>query len=121
MAIMMFFDIGPAVLHRPDIGGLMWGTLTFSVAVIIPIGAIFLSLFVLLGGLEFVGTLARPLMQPLFKVPGRAALDALASWIGSYSVGMYVTNLVYREGAIPNAMYLSMPPALQQLVSVLLE
>ncbi|MFW6301494.1 MAG: YjiH family protein [Bacillota bacterium] len=98
MAVMMFFDIGPAVLHRPDIGGLMWNTLTFSVAVIIPIGAIFLSLFVLLGGLEFVGTLARPLMQPLFRVPGRSALDALASWIGSYSVGMYVTNLVYREG-----------------------
>jgi len=98
LAIMMFTGIGPDALHRPDIGGLMWETLTFSVAVIIPIGAVFLSLFILLGGLEFVGTLARPLMRPLFKVPGRAALDALASWVGSYSVGMYVTNLVYRRG-----------------------
>lgn len=98
LAIMMFTGIGPSELHRPDIGGLMWTVLTFSVAIIIPIGAVFLSLFILLGGLEFVGTLARPLMRPLFKVPGRAALDALASWVGSYSVGMYVTNLVYRRG-----------------------
>ena len=98
LAIIMFTGIGPAELHRPDIGGLMWETLTFSVAVIIPIGAVFLSLFILLGGLEFVGTLARPLMRPLFRVPGRAALDALASWVGSYSVGMYVTNLVFRRG-----------------------
>jgi len=98
IAILIYFEIGPAALLDPDIGGLMWESLTFSVAIIIPIGAIFLSLFVLLGGLEFVGTLARPLMNPLFKVPGRAALDALASWIGSYSVGMYVTNLVFRDG-----------------------
>ena len=98
LAILMYFGLGPEVLHQPDIGGLMWESLTFSVAIIIPVGAIFLSLFVLLGGLEFVGTLARPLMRPLFKVPGRAALDALASWIGSYSVGMYVTNLVFRDG-----------------------
>ena len=76
----------------------MWSTLSFSVAVIIPIGALFLSLFILMGGLEFVGTLARPLMRPLFRIPGRAALDALASWVGSYSVGLYVTNLVYRTG-----------------------
>lgn len=76
----------------------MWNVLTFSVAIILPIGAFFISLFVLLGGLEFVGTLARPLMMPLFKVPGRAALDSLASWVGSYSVGLYVTNLVFRKG-----------------------
>lgn len=98
LAVMMFWELGPEVLHRPDIGGLMWGTLAFSVAVIIPIGALFLSLFILMGGLEFVGTIARPIMKPLFKVPGRAALDALASWVGSYSVGLYVTNLVYRTG-----------------------
>lgn len=98
LAVMMFWGLGPAVLHRPDIGGLMWNVLSFSVAIIIPIGALFLSLFILMGGLEFVGTLARPLMRPLFKIPGRSALDALASWVGSYSVGMYVTNLVYRHG-----------------------
>ena len=94
----MFFELGPGWLHTPATGGLVWGTLVISVAVIIPIGAIFVNLFVELGGLEFVGTLARPVMRPLFHIPGRATLDALASWVGSYSVGMYVTRNVFDRG-----------------------
>ena len=98
LAPVMFFKLGPEWLHTPGTGGLMWGTLVYSVGVIIPIGAIFITIFVELGGLEFVGTLARPIMRPLFKVPGRAALDSLASWVGSYSVGLYVTRNVFEQG-----------------------
>lgn len=98
LAPIMFFKFGPALLHTPSTGGLMWDTLIYSVGVIIPIGAIFITIFVELGGLEFVGTLARPVMRPLFKIPGRAALDSLASWVGSYSVGLYVTRNVFERG-----------------------
>ncbi|QIO22109.1 YjiH family protein [Haloarcula sp. JP-L23] len=98
LAPVMFFKLGPGWLHTPGTGGLMWNTLVYSVGVIIPIGAIFITIFVELGGLEFVGTLARPVMRPLFKVPGRAALDSLASWVGSYSVGLYVTRNVFEAG-----------------------
>jgi nucleoside recognition membrane protein YjiH len=98
LAPVMFFKLGPDLLHTPSTGGLMWGTLVYSVGVIIPIGAIFITIFVELGGLEFVGTLARPVMKPLFRVPGRAALDSLASWVGSYSVGLYVTRNVFEQG-----------------------
>jgi len=98
LAPVMFFKLGPDWLHTPATGGFMWGTLVYSVGVIIPIGAVFITIFVELGGLEFVGTLARPVMKPLFKVPGRAALDSLASWVGSYSVGLYVTRNVYERG-----------------------
>ncbi|WP_267643575.1 YjiH family protein [Haloarchaeobius amylolyticus] len=98
LAPVMFFKLGPGWLHTPGTGGLMWGTLVYSVGIIIPIGAIFITIFVELGGLEFVGTLARPVMKPLFKVPGRAALDSLASWVGSYSVGLYVTRNVFEQG-----------------------
>lgn len=98
LAPIMFFELGPEAIHTPATGGLVWGTLIISVAVIIPIGAIFVNLFVELGGLEFVGTLARPVMRPLFHIPGRATLDALASWVGSYSVGMYVTRNVFDRG-----------------------
>lgn len=98
LAPIMFFELGPGWLHSPAIGGLVWGTLILSVAVIIPIGAIFINLFVELGGLEFVGTIARPIMRPLFGIPGRAALDSVASWVGSYSVGLYVTRNVFDRG-----------------------
>ncbi|SIR64970.1 nucleoside recognition GATE domain-containing membrane protein YjiH [Haladaptatus litoreus] len=98
LAPIMFFKLGPEILHTPGTGGLMWGSLVYSVGVIIPLGAVFITIFVALGGLEFVGTLARPIMKPLFKVPGRAALDSLASWVGSYSVGLYVTRNVFENG-----------------------
>ncbi|SFC06607.1 nucleoside recognition GATE domain-containing membrane protein YjiH [Halobiforma haloterrestris] len=98
LAPVLFLEIGPGWLIGPATGGLVWGTLILSVAVIIPIGAIFINLFVELGGLEFVGTMARPIMRPLFKIPGRAALDSVASWVGSYSVGLYVTRNVFDRG-----------------------
>jgi nucleoside recognition membrane protein YjiH len=98
LAPVMFLHAGPDWLWAPGIGGFMWKTLVYSVGVIIPIGAVFITIFVELGGLEFIGTLARPVMNPLFKVPGRAALDSLASWVGSYSVGLYVTRNVFERG-----------------------
>lgn len=98
LAPFLFLEIGPEWMIGGSTGGLVWGTLILSVAVIIPIGAIFINLFVELGGLEFVGTMARPIMRPLFNIPGRAALDSVASWVGSYSVGFYVTRNVFDRG-----------------------
>jgi nucleoside recognition membrane protein YjiH len=40
----------------------------------------------------------RPVMRPLFRLPGRAALDDLMSWLGSYSVGLYLTRTLVLEG-----------------------
>lgn len=49
LAPVMFFKIGPDWLHTPATGGFMWGTLVYSVGVIIPIGAVFITIFVELG------------------------------------------------------------------------
>lgn len=97
-AVMIYFGVGPEAVLAESTGGLMFNTLVASVAVIVPIGAVFITLLTAFGGLEFVGTLARPVMRPLFRVPGRGALDAIASYVGSYSVGLYVTNKMYNEG-----------------------
>lgn len=97
LAVMIVAGVGPDAVLDPAVGGLMFDTLASSVAVIVPIGALFITLFVAFGGLELVGTLARPVMRPLFRVPGRAALDGIASWVGSYSVGLYVTNTMYLQ------------------------
>ena len=39
-----------------------------------------------------------PIMRPLFRLPGRSALDSLTSWVGSYSVGLYLTRKLTEEG-----------------------
>lgn len=98
VAAMIYFRMGPTAIFTPSISHLMWETLTFSVGVIIPLGAIFLNIFISYGCLEFVGTLMRPLMRPLFRLPGRAALDALTSWLGSYSIGLYMTRRLFELG-----------------------
>ncbi len=98
LAIVYFFRIGPDALLQPDVADLMWDTLVFNVGVIIPVGAVFLLLFVRYGFLEFVGVLMRPVMRPAFRLPGRSALDSLTSWVGSYSVGLYLTRQLFREG-----------------------
>lgn len=98
LAALLAFDLGPAWLLAPATGGLMWGTLVTSVAVIVPIGAVALNLLTGYGCLEGVGVLMRPLMRPLFRLPGRAALDDLTSWLGSYSVGLYLTRRLLDQG-----------------------
>ena len=37
-------------------------------------------------------------MRPLWKTPGRSAIDAVASFVGSYSLALLITNRVYKEG-----------------------
>jgi len=98
LTAMFFLDWVPSPWRAAGVDRLIWNTLSVSVALIIPIGALVVQLFVVYGGLEFIGVLAQPLMRPLFRLPGRAALDALASWVGSYSVGLYITRTVYRQG-----------------------
>jgi nucleoside recognition membrane protein YjiH len=98
LAVMLYLDLGPAAVRAPAVGGLLWNTLVVSVGVIIPVGAVALSLLVSYGGLEFVGALMRPVMRPLYRLPGRAALDNLTSWLGSYSVGLYLTRRLYDQG-----------------------
>ncbi|GAB3254366.1 hypothetical protein GCM10027562_15670 [Arthrobacter pigmenti] len=50
------------------------------------------------GLLEFIGVMVQPVMRPIWKTPGRSAIDAVASFVGSYSLGLLITNRVYKEG-----------------------
>ena len=97
-ALFFFLDRGPSLLTSGDTRKFMMEILLPSVAVIIPIGASVINMLTSTGTLDFVGTLARPLMRPLYRIPGRAALDILTSWVGSYSVGLYLTRNVFEKG-----------------------
>ncbi len=98
LAVPLAAGVGPPWLLAHATGGLMWTKLVAAVAVIVPIGAVALNLLAGYGCLELVGTLTRPLMRPLFRLPGRAALDDLTSWLGSYSVGLYLTRRLLDQG-----------------------
>lgn len=98
VGVMLVFDFGPAWLFAEDMGPFLFNKLVIPVGLLVPIGAVFLALLVGYGLLEYVGVLVQPVMRPLWKTPGRSAIDAVASFVGSYSLGLLITNRVYREG-----------------------
>lgn len=98
IGIMYVFRIGPQILFDPNYGPFLFDKLMLPLSVLIPIGAIALSLLVGYGLLEFIGVLMEPIMRPIFKTPGKSAVDAIASFVGSYSLGLLITNRVYRDG-----------------------
>lgn len=98
IGIMYVFHFGPALLFKKDYGPFLFEQLMLPLSILIPVGAIALSLLVSYGLLEFVGIFMEPVMRPVFKTPGKSAVDAVASFVGSYSLGLLITNRVYKEG-----------------------
>ncbi len=98
VAFMAYFKIGPAFLFEADMVPFLFDKLVIPVGMIVPIGAAFLSFLVGYGLLEFIGVLMQPVMKPIWKTPGRSAIDAVASFVGSYSIGLLITNRVFKEG-----------------------
>ncbi|WP_281679172.1 YjiH family protein [Synergistes jonesii] len=95
----LVFDLNPpAWLSRPDFGPFLYDKLSTPVGLVIPIGSVFLAFLASFGLMEFTGVLMTPIMRPVFRTPGRSAIDAVASFVGSYSIALLITNGVYRQG-----------------------
>ncbi|MFP7296593.1 YjiH family protein [Neobacillus niacini] len=97
-AAMLVFNIGPKWFFDPDMAPFLFNKLVISVGLLVPIGSVFLALLVGYGLLEFIGIFMQPVMRPIWKTPGRSAIDAVASFVGSYSIGLLITNRVFKEG-----------------------
>lgn len=97
-ALMAIFNIGPAILLDQDMVPYVFKVVVVPVIAIVPIGSVFLAFLVDYGLMELIGVLMRPVMKPIFKTPGRSAIDAVASFVGSYSLALLVTNGVYKDG-----------------------
>lgn len=50
------------------------------------------------GIMEFMGVLLRPVVRPLFHVPGRASVDLMASWFGASNAAAILTREQYMRG-----------------------
>lgn len=99
-AIMVFFKIGPEAVYGDDTGQVLIGDggllhVLFSVFLF---AGIFLPLLMNFGLMEFIGTMMTKVMRPLFKLPGRSSIDALASWIGDGTIGVLLTSKQYEDG-----------------------
>lgn len=108
-AVMVLFQVGPEAVWSADTGGTLLapdGLLSFLFTIFLFAG-LFLPLIMNFGLLELFGTMMVKIMRPLFHLPGRSSIDALASWVGDGTIGVLLTNNQYiqnkytqREAAI---------------------
>lgn len=99
-AVMVVANVGPEAIRSGDTGGLLLsptGLLSFLFTIFLFAGLL-LPLLLNFGLLEFFGTMMVKIMRPLFKLPGRSSIDALASWIGDGTIGVLLTSKQYEEG-----------------------
>ena len=98
LGAMYLTGVGPEFAMAPDMLPFLFEKLAVPVGLVIPIGAFFLTFLLGFGLLEAIGVFMEPIMRPVFRTPGRSAIDAVASFAGSYSVGLLITSRVYRSG-----------------------
>lgn len=98
LACMYLAGVGPAAFFTPDMLPFLFDKLVLSVGLIVPIGALALAFLIGYGLLEFTGIIVQPLMRPIWRTPGWSAIDAVVSFVGSYSLALLITDRVYKEG-----------------------
>ncbi|MBE6023010.1 MAG: YjiH family protein [Cellulosilyticum sp.] len=86
------------IISSADTGGLVLTDLLPVLFSIFLFAGLFLPLLLNFGLLEFIGCLLVKVMRPIFGLPGRAAIDCIASWLGDGTIGVLLTSRQYEEG-----------------------
>lgn len=95
--VLVVFQVGPELIISPSTGGTMIGLACTIMAWFLS-AAFLIPLLTDYGVMDFVGTLISGVTKALFRLPGRSAVDLLASWIGSNNVGLVLTLDQYERG-----------------------
>lgn len=98
LMVMTYWKIGPEWIWHRNTGGVMLYDVGPVVLAIYFLSAILLPLLTDYGLMEFVGSLVSRGFEKLFGLPGRAAVDCMASWLAASSVGIILTTQQYRQG-----------------------
>lgn len=97
---MFIFQVGPESLTSDATTGVLIdpvsGLVTFMFILFLFAGLL-LPLLTDFGLLEFFGSMMVKVMRPLFKIPGRSAIDCLASWVGDGTIGVLLTSKQYED------------------------
>jgi len=95
---MLYFGLGPDMIIGDLTGSVVLYDLLPILVCVFLLAGILLALLVNYGLLDFFGALLIKLMRPVFNLPGRSALDCVASWLGDGSIGVLLTSKQYEEG-----------------------
>ncbi|MCP4321985.1 MAG: YjiH family protein [Alteromonadales bacterium] len=90
-----YFSIGPEMIFSGNTGALVLNDLLPVLFCVFIFAGLLLPLLLNFGLLELFGTLLTKIMRPIFNLPGRSAIDCMASWLGDGSVGILMTSKQY--------------------------
>lgn len=94
-SIMVIFNVGFGCVLNEAVGAASV-KIARDVFFSIVVSGFFVTALLEFGLLEFIGTLLEPIMRVIFKLPGKASIDALTSFVCSPAVGVMVTNSLYK-------------------------
>lgn len=93
--LLTFFAAGPQAINSANTGALVLNDLLPVLFCVFIFAGMLLPLLLNFGLLELFGTLLTKVMRPVFNLPGRSAIDCIASWLGDGSVGILMTSKQY--------------------------
>jgi len=97
VAVLVLTKTGPEFIISGDTGGTMMSLLATLIAWFFA-ASFLIPLLMDYGVMDYTGTLIRNFTKPLFKLPGRSAIDLVASWVGNCNVGVVLTTTQYEQG-----------------------
>ncbi|MFH0267261.1 YjiH family protein, partial [Vibrio rumoiensis] len=89
--------VGPEMVWEENTGGMVLSGLLPTLFCVFIFAGMLLPLLLNFGLLELFGTLLSKVMRPIFNLPGRSAIDCMASWLGDGSVGILLTSKQYED------------------------
>ncbi len=95
--LMTYFQVGPEAIWEENTGGLVLEGLLPTLFAVFIFAGLLLPLLLNFGLLELFGALLSKIMRPVFNLPGRGAIDCMASWLGDGSVGILLTSKQYEN------------------------
>lgn len=98
MGTMTVFEIGPEIFWHASTGGTVLRDLVFAIVPLFLFAGLLMPFLTDYGLMEFVGTMVKRVFRKMFTLPGRSAIDALASWMSSAPVGVLITIQQYVTG-----------------------
>ncbi len=97
VVLAVWFKLPPAAIFADERVGGQILSLAGTVMLTVSVCGWFIVFILKSGIVEFAGTLLEPLMRPLFKLPGAAAINCLSSYVVSAAVGVYMTDQYYES------------------------
>lgn len=95
-SLMVFFQVGPEIIIEENVGILALHIASNVLLTTFIAG--WLAIFLMKSGIvDFIGVLLEPLMRPLFKLPGEAAVNAVTAFVSAPAVGVYFTNKLFKD------------------------